>query len=156
MSTSILLPNYSVYEELAQLSSTLNTGRAVLQKRIMALLRKIETANHGVWQAWDDTYINWDNSTKHFTSFPKQKSDDVQPSDTTFHRMGKRRASHHSTEHEQEDQVNEWANMTGAVFFSISRFFLFKYFRFHEFFFNSNIFNFTSFFNSNIFNFTNF
>ena len=117
MSTSILLPNYSVYEELAQLSSTLNTGRAVLQKRIMALLRKIETANHGVWQAWDDTYINWDNSTKHFTSFPKQKSDDTQPSDTTFHRMGKRRASHHSTEHEQEDQVNEWANMTGLNFF---------------------------------------
>ena len=30
-----------------------------------------------------------------------------------FYRMGKRRASHHSTEHEQEDQVNEWANMTG-------------------------------------------
>ena len=30
-----------------------------------------------------------------------------------FSRMGKRRASHHSTEHEQEDQVNEWANMTG-------------------------------------------
>ena len=105
MSTSILLPNYSVYEELAQLSSTLNTGRAVLQKRIMALLRKIETANHGVWQAWDDTYINWDNSTKHFTSFPKQKSDDTQPSDTTFHRMGKRRASHHSTEQQKSKML---------------------------------------------------
>ena len=85
MSTSILLPNYNVYEELAQLSSTLNTGRAVLQKRIMALLRKIETANQGVWQAWDDTFINWESTTKHLSQFPKQKSDDVQPSDT-FHR----------------------------------------------------------------------
>ena len=29
--------------------------------------------------------------------------------------MGKRRASNHSTEHELEDQVNEWANMTGFL-----------------------------------------
>lgn len=114
MSTNILLPNYSVYEELAQLSSTLNTGRAVLQKRIMALLRKIETGNQGVLQAWDDTFINWESTTKLLSQFPKQKSDDVQQSDT-FHRMGKRRASHHSTEHELEDQVNEWANMTGFL-----------------------------------------
>ena len=95
MSANILLPNYGVYEELAQLSSTLNTGRAVLQKRIMALLRKIETGNQGVLQAWDDTFINWESTTKHLSQFPKQKSDDVQPSDS-FHRMGgKRRASHH-------------------------------------------------------------
>ena len=34
----------------------------------------------------------------------------------TFHRSaGKRRASHQSTEHELEDQVNEWANMTGFL-----------------------------------------
>ena len=32
-----------------------------------------------------------------------------------FHRIGKRRASHHSTEHELEDQVAEWANMTGFL-----------------------------------------
>ena len=91
-----LLPNYGVYEELAQLSSTLNTGRAVLQKRIMALLRKIETGNPGVMQAWDDTFINWESTTKHLSQFPKQKCDDVQPSDTFHSRMGgKRRASHH-------------------------------------------------------------
>jgi neurofibromin 1 len=29
--------------------------------------------------------------------------------------MGKRRASHHSTDHELEDQVAEWANMTGFL-----------------------------------------
>ena len=81
----------------------------------MALLRKIETGNQGVLQAWDDTFINWESTTKHLSQFPKQKSDDVQPSDS-FHRMGgKRRASHHSTEHELEDQVNEWANMTGFL-----------------------------------------
>ena len=91
----------------------------------MALLRKIETGNQGVLQAWDDTFINWESTTKHLSQFPKQKSDDVQPSDS-FHRMGgKRRASHHSTEHELEDQVNEWANMTGFLcgkYFSLKPF----------------------------------
>ena len=91
----------------------------------MALLRKIETGNQGVLQAWDDTFINWESTTKHLSQFPKQKSDDVQPSDS-FHRMGgKRRASHHSTEHELEDQVNEWANMTGflcGTYFSLKPF----------------------------------
>ena len=82
----------------------------------MALLRKIDTGNQGVMQAWDDTFINWESTTKHLSQFPKQKCDDIQPSDTFHSRMGgKRRASHHSTEHELEDQVNEWANMTGFL-----------------------------------------
>lgn len=89
-------------------------GRMVLQKKIMSLLRKIDKCNHGVAQAWDDTFINWEVTTKHLSQFPKQKGDETQQSDT-FYRMGKRRASHHSTEHELEDQVNEWANMTGFL-----------------------------------------
>ncbi len=48
----------------------------------------------GVSQAWDDTFINWESTTKHLSQFPKQKCDEAQQSDT-FHRMGKRRASHH-------------------------------------------------------------
>ena len=37
-------------QDLAQASTILTTGRAALQKRIMALLRKIESCTYGVWQ----------------------------------------------------------------------------------------------------------
>ena len=42
-----ILPNYNVYAELAAASTVLTTGRAALQKRIMALLRKIEVSTPG-------------------------------------------------------------------------------------------------------------
>ena len=42
-----ILPNYNVYAELAASSTVLTTGRAVLQKRIMGLLRKIEISTPG-------------------------------------------------------------------------------------------------------------
>ena len=45
MTTTLLLPNYHVYEELAQASTILSPGRAALQKKIMTLLRKIDTCN---------------------------------------------------------------------------------------------------------------
>ena len=113
-----LLPNYSICEELAQASTTLTTGRAALQKKITALLRKITICTPGVMQAWTDTFYNWEVSTKALTNFPKQKNDEL-PSSDAF--RGKRRASHQpflsisSTEHELEDQIYEWANMTGFL-----------------------------------------
>ena len=112
---TFLLPNYHVYQDLAQASTILTTGRAALQKRIMALLRKIESCTHGVWQAWEDTFMNWESSTKHLSQYPKTKDDLTGNQAEAFHRIGKRRASHHSTEHELEDQVAEWANMTGFL-----------------------------------------
>ena len=112
---TFLLPNYHVYQDLAQASTILTTGRAALQKRIMALLRKIESCTHGVWQAWEDTFMNWESSTKHLSQYPKTKDDLTGNQTEAFHRIGKRRASHHSTEHELEDQVAEWANMTGFL-----------------------------------------
>ena len=69
------------------------TGRAALQKKIMALLRKIDGCTSGVQSAWDDTFLNWDISTKALSHFPKLKVDDFAQSD--FPRMGKRRASQH-------------------------------------------------------------
>ena len=121
-------------QDLAQASTILTTGRAALQKRIMALLRKIESCTYGVWQvmcylarcpgvftycgllqAWEDTFMNWESSTKHLSQYPKTKDDLAGNQAEAFHRIGKRRASHHSTEHELEDQVAEWANMTGFL-----------------------------------------
>jgi neurofibromin 1 len=86
----------------------------------MALLRKINLWTPGVMQAWTDTFYNWEMSTKALTHFPKLKNDELPQSDA-FIRMGKRRASHQpflsisSTEHELEDQIYEWANMTGFL-----------------------------------------
>ncbi|XP_066962551.1 neurofibromin isoform X3 [Macrobrachium rosenbergii] len=112
-----LLPNYHVYQELAAASTILTTGRAALQKRIMALLRKIEKWTPGCLQAWEDTFINWENSTKMLVSYPKAKLDDAQITDSFHRSVCKRRHSHQSSEHELEgqDQVNEWANMTGFL-----------------------------------------
>ncbi|XP_046387119.1 neurofibromin isoform X3 [Ischnura elegans] len=121
VSVTYHLPNYHVYQELAAASNILTTGRAALQKRIMALLRKIEHCANGVQpfvsvpKAWEETFRNWEASTKMLTSYPKAKMEDGQV-EAAFHRgMGKRRASHQSSEHELEDQINEWANMTGFL-----------------------------------------
>ncbi|XP_021921694.1 neurofibromin isoform X3 [Zootermopsis nevadensis] len=128
VTVTYLLPNYHLYQELAQASTILTTaseesricyreynhGRAALQKRIMALLRKIEHCVNGIQPAWEETFRNWEASTKMLTSYPKTKIEDGQVE--SFHRsVGKRRASHQNSEHELEDQINEWANMTGFL-----------------------------------------
>ncbi|KAJ8986296.1 hypothetical protein NQ317_010008 [Molorchus minor] len=128
LTVAFLVPNYHVYQELAQASTVLTTasgetklcfpdhlnGRAALQKRIMALLRKIEHCVNGVQPAWEETFMNWNGMCKNLSSYPKAKTEDGQME--PFHRsMGKRRASHQNSEHELEEQINEWANMTGFL-----------------------------------------
>ena len=108
-------------------------GRMTLQKRIMALLRNIEHCVNGVQPAWEETFRydkltkkkiktlsnliihwpfrNWEASSKILQTYPKCKTEDGQAE--IFHRgMGKRRASHQSSEHDLEEQIIEWANMT--------------------------------------------
>ncbi|CAL1527010.1 unnamed protein product, partial [Lymnaea stagnalis] len=109
-----LLPNYSVYAELAAASTVLTTGRAALQKRIMALLRKIDQSTQGNWQAWEDTFRNWDAVTRYLETYPKLKLEEGREL-TDVMRITKRKTPHSSTEHELEDQLNEWANMTGFL-----------------------------------------
>lgn len=49
--------------------------------------------------------------SKMLQTYPKCKTDDGQAE--FFHRgVGKRRASHQSSEHDIEEQITEWANMT--------------------------------------------
>lgn len=60
--------------------------------------------------AWEETFRNWEATSKILQSYPKGKSEDGQE---IFHRaIGKRRASHQSSENDLEEQINEWANMT--------------------------------------------
>lgn len=115
VTVTYLVPNYHIYQELAQASTVLTTatgesrmsfpehanGRAALQKRIMGLLRKIEHCVNGVQPAWEETFMNWNSTCKNLFSYPKTKIEEgqIEP----FHRsMGKRRASHQNSEHELE------------------------------------------------------
>jgi neurofibromin 1 len=80
----------------------MSRGRAALQKRITALLRKIEKCTPGVLQAWEDTFIHWESLTKQLTSHPRTKLEDGQIAETFHRSVAKRRASHQSSEHELE------------------------------------------------------
>lgn len=65
-------------------------------------------------QAWEETFRTWETTCRQLTNYPKTKSDDGQVE--AFHRSaGKRRASHQNSEHELEEQINLWANMTGFL-----------------------------------------
>lgn len=80
----------------------------------MALLRKIEHCVNGVQPAWEETFRNWEMMSKGLQAFSKSRLEDAQLE--PFHRsMSKRRASHQNSEHDLEDQINEWANMTGFL-----------------------------------------
>ncbi|XP_029372562.1 neurofibromin isoform X2 [Echeneis naucrates] len=73
-----ILPNYATFSELASGSNMMGTGRSTLQKRLMALLRRIEHPTPGNMEAWEDTYTKWDQATKQILNFPKNKADDGQ------------------------------------------------------------------------------
>ncbi|KAK0135823.1 Neurofibromin [Merluccius polli] len=73
-----ILPNYSTFSELASVSNMMGTGRSTLQKRVMALLRRIEHPTPGNIEAWEDTHAKWDQATKYILNFPKNKADDGQ------------------------------------------------------------------------------
>uniref|UniRef100_A0A671VT64 Neurofibromin n=1 Tax=Sparus aurata TaxID=8175 RepID=A0A671VT64_SPAAU len=73
-----ILPNYATFSELASVSNMMGTGRSTLQKRVMALLRRVEHPTPGNIEAWEDTYSKWDQATKQILNFPKNKADDGQ------------------------------------------------------------------------------
>lgn len=78
VSVQTILPNYATFSELASVSNMMGTGRSTLQKRVMALLRRIEHPTPGNIEAWEDTYAKWDQVTKQILNFPKNKADDGQ------------------------------------------------------------------------------
>ncbi|XP_005169246.2 neurofibromin isoform X1 [Danio rerio] len=73
-----LLPNYNTFMEFASVSNMMVTGRSALQKRVMALLRKIELPTPGNTEAWEDTHAKWEHATKLILSHPKTKLEDGQ------------------------------------------------------------------------------
>uniref|UniRef100_A0A8C7UHW2 Neurofibromin n=1 Tax=Oncorhynchus mykiss TaxID=8022 RepID=A0A8C7UHW2_ONCMY len=70
-----ILPNYNTFIEFASVSNMMSTGRSALQKRVMALLRRIEHPT-----AWEDTHAKWEQATKLILTHPKTKLEDGQAS----------------------------------------------------------------------------
>ncbi|RXN07553.1 neurofibromin isoform X2 [Labeo rohita] len=73
-----VLPNYSTFIELASVSNMMATGRNTLQKRVMALLRRIKHPTAGNVEAWEDTYSKWEQATRQILNQPKNKVEDGQ------------------------------------------------------------------------------
>ncbi|XP_058856882.1 neurofibromin isoform X6 [Acipenser ruthenus] len=78
VSVQNILPNYNTFIEFASVSNMMSTGRAALQKRVMALLRRIEHPTAGNTEAWEDTYAKWDQATKLILNYPKTRIEDGQ------------------------------------------------------------------------------
>ncbi|KAG7295596.1 hypothetical protein JYU34_021865 [Plutella xylostella] len=116
LTAQCLLPNYQVFQEIAHTATVLTTGSAALQKRIMALLRKIEHCVNGVQPVWEETFRCWDSLCKLLQKYPKgqgERADECQLE--ALHRAAaKRRVSHHaSSDHDFE--IQEWANITSFL-----------------------------------------
>uniref|UniRef100_A0A4W5KLB6 Neurofibromin n=1 Tax=Hucho hucho TaxID=62062 RepID=A0A4W5KLB6_9TELE len=75
-----ILPNYNTFIEFASVSNMMSTGRSALQKRVMALLRRIEHPTAGNTEAWEDTHAKWEQATKLILTHPKTKLEDGQVS----------------------------------------------------------------------------
>ncbi|CAB1352784.1 unnamed protein product, partial [Coregonus sp. 'balchen'] len=73
-----ILPNYNTFIEFASVSNMMSTGRSALQKRVMALLRRIEHPTAGNTEAWEDTHAKWEQATKLILTHPKTKLEDGQ------------------------------------------------------------------------------
>ncbi|XP_053310942.1 neurofibromin isoform X1 [Spea bombifrons] len=113
------LPNYNTFMEFASVSNMMSTGRAALQKRVMALLRRIEHPTAGNTEAWEDTHAKWEQATKLILNFPKTKLEDGQVTESLHKTIVKRRMSHvsggGSIDLSDTDSLQEWINMTGFL-----------------------------------------
>ncbi|XP_033027312.1 neurofibromin isoform X3 [Lacerta agilis] len=113
------LPNYNTFMEFASVSNMMSTGRAALQKRVMALLRRIEHPTAGNTEAWEATHLKWETATNLILNFPKAKMEDGQVAESLHKTIVKRRMSHvsggGSIDLSDTDSLQEWINMTGFL-----------------------------------------
>ncbi|KAM6466311.1 neurofibromin isoform 3-T3 [Liasis olivaceus] len=113
------LPNYNTFMEFASVSNMMSTGRTALQKRVMALLRRIEHPTAGNTEAWEETHLKWEAATKLVLNYPKTKMEDGQVAESLHKTIVKRRMSHvsggGSIDLSDTDSLQEWINMTGFL-----------------------------------------
>uniref|UniRef100_A0A8D2N5L6 Neurofibromin n=1 Tax=Zonotrichia albicollis TaxID=44394 RepID=A0A8D2N5L6_ZONAL len=113
------LPNYNTFMEFASVSNMMSTGETALQKRVMALLRRIEHPTAGNTEAWEDTHAKWEQATKLILNYPKTKMEDGQVTESLHKTIVKRRMSHvsggGSIDLSDTESLQEWINMTGFL-----------------------------------------
>ena len=114
LTINYLLPNHQIYTEISLASCQLTIGRAALLKRIMALLRRIDKSTPGCLAAWEETFSNWDQITKLLMN-AKTKNENDSANLEIARTIAKRRQSQQSTDHDSEDHILEWTNMTGFL-----------------------------------------
>ncbi|XP_077995279.1 neurofibromin-like isoform X2 [Glandiceps talaboti] len=120
LSTYQVVPNYTIYKEIAAASNMVTTGRRALQSKIWALLRRIEHPTSGNTLAWEETQKRWENVTKQLTNYPKSGKLEESPSSESLRTVvsrGRRQSSYSVgfQDHELDDQICEWHNMTGFL-----------------------------------------
>ncbi|XP_070572256.1 neurofibromin-like [Ptychodera flava] len=120
LSSFQVVPNFSIYKEIAAASNMVTTGRRALQSKIWALLRKIEHPTSGNTLAWVETQKRWENVTKQLTNYPKSGKLEESPSSESLRTVvsrGRRQSSYSVgfQDHELDDQMCEWHNMTGFL-----------------------------------------
>ncbi|CAM9328811.1 unnamed protein product, partial [Lampetra planeri] len=91
-----VLPNYNTCMEFGSSANLVSTGHVALQKRVMALLRRIEHPTSGNTEAWEETHLRWEQTTKQLLNYPKTKVEDGQVSESLHRTVVRRRMSHAS------------------------------------------------------------
>uniref|UniRef100_A0A915KNP1 Neurofibromin n=1 Tax=Romanomermis culicivorax TaxID=13658 RepID=A0A915KNP1_ROMCU len=107
--------DYYVFAELASATNLQSAGRAALQKSINCHLRRVKFPTYGCMQAWEDTFRYWDIYTKYLKSYSKNKTDEAYQLVESLHRILAQRKVYRNPDHELEDIVILWANMTGFL-----------------------------------------
>lgn len=115
LTINYLLPNYQIYNEISLASTAmLVPGRAALQKRIMALLRRIDKCTLGATAAWEETFIYWDQTTKLLMN-AKTKNENDNPNSELARNIARRRQSQQYADHDSDDHIIEWTNACGFL-----------------------------------------
>lgn len=116
LSINHFLPNYQIYQEIYTQSTIVLTGRAALQKRIMALLRRIDKCTPGCLGAWIDTWLYWLQVTKFLMNAKSSKNIENDNQNSEFVRNIAKRRQSQTVDHDTDsDIIIEWINMTGFL-----------------------------------------
>ncbi|RMX38597.1 hypothetical protein pdam_00008370 [Pocillopora damicornis] len=102
--------NLNVYNELSQEATKFRAGRAALQKRIMALLRQLDSQTAGNFQAWESTYTKWQKLTFDLVNFGKDDSPSID-----VQKYLRRRSHAKITTDNLQTSFIEWTFMTGFL-----------------------------------------
>ena len=104
-------------------------GRVAMQKKIMSLLRMVQSPTQGNFQAWEDTFAYWEHATKFLVNYPKYKADEAMLTggggDGTggLQRTFTKRRATHAPSNEHDLEVCIWI-IENVLFYAILLYYL--------------------------------